>query len=131
MEIMEVLQSILIMAIVAGVCTGIKVSLQYINLKINNNLLDGATFIVQDAVDEVSQTYVESLKNKNKFDKDAQKEALQKAVDIATNNMSYKMKNYIIKNSDNLTDWIISQIESYIWKSKSSGSIATPIKLNG
>lgn len=107
--------------------------LRYFMIISGKHLTNQAIQIVHDTVDEVSQTYVEELKNKNQFDSSAQKEALQIAVDKSTTMMSSKVKDYISNNYDDLTKWIITQVESYIWNNKnvSEDKSQVPIKLNG
>lgn len=132
MDIMNVLLGILIISIVSGVATGSYAVLQYIKIKVNNNIIDGAIEIIQDAVDEVSQTYVDELKERHQFDKESQQEALYRAIEIAQSNLTSKMKDYIVSNFDGLIDWISSQIEIYIWRSKSkTSSDNSTTKLNG
>lgn len=81
-----------------------------------------AVDIVTNAVQTVYQTYVEALKGQNKFDAEAQKEALQKAVDITLSQMSDDVKQYVGDNFGDIVEWIKNQIESTIYKSKQNGS---------
>ena len=84
-----------------------------------------AVDIVTNAVQTVYQTYVEALKGQNKFDAEAQKEALQKAVDITLSQMSDDVKQYVGDNFGDIVEWIKNQIESTIYKSKQNGSKGT------
>lgn len=91
---------------------------QLINSKINNNkaanFLSTATTIIINAVRSVFQTYVEALKNENKFDEASQKLALLKARDIALNQMTDDVKNYITSTYGDLDTWINTNIEATI-----------------
>ncbi len=91
---------------------------QLINSKINNNkaanFLSTATTIIINAVRSVFQTYVEALKKEDKFDEASQKLALLKARDIALNQMTDDVKNYITSTYGDLETWITTQIESTI-----------------
>lgn len=91
---------------------------QLINSKINNNkaanFLSTATTIIINAVRSVFQTYVEALKKEDKFDKASQKLALLKARDIALNQMTDDVKNYITSTYGDLDTWINTNIEATI-----------------
>lgn len=91
---------------------------QLINSKINNNkaanFLSTATTIIINAVRTVFQTYVEILKKEDKFDEASQKLALLKARDIALNQMTDDVKNYITSTYGDLDTWINTNIEATI-----------------
>lgn len=91
---------------------------QLINSKINNNkaanFLSTATTIIINAVRSVFQTYVEVLKKEDKFDEASQKLALLKARDIALNQMTDDVKNYITSTYGDLDTWINTNIEATI-----------------
>jgi hypothetical protein len=91
---------------------------QLINSKINNNkaanFLSTATTIIINAVRTVFQTYVEALKKEDKFDEASQKLALLKARDIALNQMTDDVKNYITLTYGDLDTWINTNIEATI-----------------
>lgn len=91
---------------------------QLINSKINNNkaanFLSTATTIIINAVRSVFQTYVEALKKEDKFDEASQKLALLKARDIALNQMTDDVKNYITSTYGDLDTWINTNIEATI-----------------
>lgn len=92
--------------------------IQLISSKIKDekasSYLTQATNIVLDAVRSVFQTYVEALKKEGKFDADAQLVALNKAKEIALNQLSDDLKEFITKNFGNLTSWLANQIEASI-----------------
>ena len=79
-----------------------------------SSYLTQATNIVLDAVRSVFQTYVEALKKEGKFDADAQLVALNKAKEIALNQLSDDLKEFITKNLGGLTSWLTNQIEASI-----------------
>lgn len=91
---------------------------QLINSKIKNNkavnFLSTATTIIINAVRSVFQTYVEALKKEDKFDEASQKIALLKARDIALNQMTDDVKNYITSTYGDLDTWINTNIEATI-----------------
>lgn len=79
-----------------------------------NRLLKQATEVVLTAVRATFQTYVETLKNKNVFDAEAQKVALSKAKETVLSQLSTEVKSYITTNYGDLNEWITTQIESSI-----------------
>lgn len=73
-----------------------------------------ATQIVTSATRAVFQTYVESLKAEGKFDAHSQLVALERAKDIALNQMKDDVKEYITNNYGSLDSWLTIQIEATI-----------------
>ncbi len=90
----------------------------YLNSKIKDENarihLTTATNIVVNAVRTVFQTYVESLKACGNFNKEAQLTALNKAKDIALEQMTDEVKNFINKNYGSVDAWLTTNIESTI-----------------
>ena len=98
----------------------------YLNSKIKDTnariLLTTATDIVINAVRSVFQTYVDSLKASGSFDAHAQTVALTKAKDIALEQMTDEVKNFIAKNYGSVDAWLTTTIESTINLIKSKNS---------
>jgi hypothetical protein len=92
--------------------------LQDINNEYIRNTLKDAMDIILDTVDTISQTFVDDLKKDGKFDKDKQKEALEKAINQAKKLMSEEVISLIIEKYNDLDEWIRTQIEAYIKKTK-------------
>ena len=90
----------------------------YLNSKIKDEnykiLLTTATDIVVNAVRSVFQTYVESLKASGNFNAEAQLIALNKAKDIALEQMTDEVKEFISKNYGSVDAWLTTTIESTI-----------------
>ena len=90
----------------------------YLNSKIKDTnariLLTTATDIVINAVRSVFQTYVDSLKASGSFDAQAQTVALTKAKDIALEQMTDEVKEFISKNYGSVDAWLTTTIESTI-----------------
>lgn len=90
----------------------------FLNTKIKDEnakkLLTTATDIVINAVRSVFQTYVESLKNSGNFNAEAQVIALNKAKDIALEQMTDEVKEFINKNYGSVDAWLTTTIESTI-----------------
>lgn len=80
--------------------------------------LTDAVNIVTRAVKTTYQTYVEALKDKNAFTKEAQKEALSQAVAIVKTQLNDEAKAYIEGNFGDLEAWIVNCIESVLYDLK-------------
>lgn len=118
-EILINIISVVVTVIVIPLITLLGTKLiQWINAKVSNTtaatLLTTATTIVLNAVQSVFQTYVESLKATGTFDATSQAVALTKAKDIALNQMTDDVKDYITKTYGDLDNWLTTQIESTI-----------------
>ncbi len=100
----------------------------YLNTKITNTKyakhLTDAVSIVMGAVKSTYQTYVEELKDKNMFTKEAQKEALNRAKDIALAQLSQELKTFIETNFGDLEKWIQEAVESSLYDLKNKADKA-------
>lgn len=83
-----------------------------------NEVLHRVRNLVQDAVLTVQQTFTEQLKKDGKFDKEQQKIALQKAIDIILANLTEEAKDILNEIYGDIYKWLEVQIESTIasWK---------------
>ena len=130
----EILNTILTAAITAAgsalvgfIIYGIKKFTSWLSTKTKNAkiqaLLSSADSLADMVVEEVYQTYVEGLKNKNKFDAKAQSEALNMAKNKIQTLMSTEVKDCITSAYSDLGEWITSKIESTIYSRKNNGII--------
>ena len=82
----------------------------FINSKIQNNknanILSNIVRIIGDAVKATYQTYAQALKDKDMFDKDAQINALNQAIDKIESKLTCDMKDFIAKNFGDANAWI-------------------------
>lgn len=76
------------------------------------------TEIVFNGVSCVFQTFVDSLKKANKFDKQAQEEAKQKAFAIIMTQLTPELQEYIQNNFGDVQTYIMNRIESTIYSLK-------------
>lgn len=101
---------------------GVERLIAWLNTKIKDQkaltYLNNAISVITSVVKAIYQTYVEALKNENMFTKEAQEQALNKAVEQAKTTMSAEVKNFITENYGDLTEWIKLQIESAIYTLK-------------
>lgn len=106
----------------------------WINSKISNSknakYLTDAVDVVARAVKVTYQTFVQGLKDKNMFDKEAQLQALNQAKDMVLPQLSQDVKGYIENNFGNVDNWIINMIESTIYDLKNSGGISGEVLID-
>ncbi len=122
-EIVINIISVVVTSIVIPLITylGIKLT-QWFNTKIKGekerNLLTKITEIITNNVASTFQTFVESLKKENKFDLNAQAQALRKTKESIFNELSDEAIQYIDNNFGDFNEWITTQIEATIYKLK-------------
>lgn len=122
-EIVINIISVVVTSIVIPLITFLGVKLtQWFNTKIKGekerNLLTKITEIITNNVASTFQTFVESLKKENKFDLNAQAQALRKTKESIFNELSDEAIQYIDNNFGDFNEWITTQIEATIYKLK-------------
>lgn len=83
-----------------------------------NKYIDDAQKVIANIVLSVSQTYVENLKNAGSFTPEAQKEAKEKAMQMAEDMISEESKNAIIIVYNDYTKYVDNMIESLVNQNK-------------
>lgn len=109
--------------VVTGLASwGVGVLIQFMNSKMKDKELakhlTAVTQIITDAVMGVFQSFVDTLKNNDKFDEAAQEEAKQKALDIVLNQLTPELTDYIKTNYGDIKAWVSNKIESVIYNLK-------------
>ena len=77
--------------------------------------------VVKNAVLETYQLYVEELKEKDKFDREAQKRALQHSLELIKANMSSEVKTWLEANYGDINAYLVGLVEAQIGALKNSG----------
>lgn len=85
-------------------------------------ILNDAVGVVERVVKETQQTYVDSLKNQNIFDKEAQTKALENAKEKIKIQLSKEAIDYINKNYSNFEEWLTTSIEAKLYDLKEKGT---------
>lgn len=80
--------------------------------------VDMACSAALQAVQYTTQTYVDALKAKGEFDKQAQLEALNKAKDVAVSMITEDAKNIITEAYGDFDVWIYTKIEQLVRETK-------------
>lgn len=104
---------------------------KYINVKqkaitadTDNELTNKYVNMLADTITKcviaTNQTYVDSLKNKQAFTKEAQQEAYQKTLDAVMSILSDDAKNYLTSTFGDLETYIEKQIEAAVSENKAT-----------
>lgn len=94
---------------------------KYIKDKELKDIVNSLYELVRTSVLEVYQTYVQELKDKGMFDEKAQKEALQRCLDLIRVNMPDKVKSWLETNVSDIQKYLRSLIEAQIGLLKNGG----------
>lgn len=82
--------------------------------------LQEATDAVLQAVTYTAQTYVDSLKDQGKFDKEAQEKAFRKARDVALQLMTEEARRILEDAYGDMSTWLETKIEQTVKEQKES-----------
>lgn len=82
--------------------------------------LQEATDAVLQAVTYTAQTYVDSLKDQGKFDKEAQEKAFRKARDVALQLMTEEARRILEDAYGDISTWLETKIEQTVKEQKES-----------
>lgn len=127
-EVLNIILSAVSIAVTALVSWGVGTFISWMNSKIKDQTvakhLATITQIVTDAVMNVFQSFVETLKACDSFDANAQKEAKEKAYSIIVNQLTPELVQYIKDNYGDLEEWINNKIEAVIYMLKSTNKLA-------
>ncbi len=106
---------------------GVQIATQTENSKAQK-YINEATDAIATAVTAVSQTYVDALKADNAFTKEAQAEALNRAMNTAIAIMSAEAKEFIVSAYGDLTTYLTAKIEENVRLQKSDiASLASAV----
>lgn len=127
-EVLNIILSALSIVVTGLVSWGVSVLINWMNTKIKDqtlvNHLSAITQIVTDAVMNVFQSFVETLKRNGTFDEAAQKEAKEKAMAIVESQLTGELRKYIADNYGDVQEWLKNKIESVIYSLKASNKLA-------
>ena len=124
-EILMMILKIIVMIFVPAITSILTFYFKkYVNLAIDKhfanqqaNELKQAVDIIADSVNYVQQTYVSTLKQQDKFDVEAQKEAFRAAKERALELMNDSILQTITDNYGSIDTYISTLIESMVSKS--------------
>lgn len=127
-EVLNIILSALSIVVTGLVSWGVSVLINWMNVKIKDqtlvNHLSAITQIVTDAVMNVFQSFVETLKTNGNFNEEAQKEAKEKAMTIIESQLTGELRKYIADNYGDVQKWLNNKIESVIYSLKASNKLA-------
>ena len=106
-----------------------------INTKIKDEkvraCLNSALEVVTRTVKVTYQTYVANIKGTDAWTADAQKNALQLAIDAAKTQLTDEVKNYIAQSGLTVDEWLRQQIEAAIYSLKANSGKEAADNANG
>ena len=82
--------------------------------------LENAYSKIKDVVKAGYQTYISALKDQNLFDKEAQKKALNAAVEAVMVSLPFSTQEVIVQNFGDVRQWITDKIESCLYDLKNN-----------
>lgn len=127
-EILNIILSAVSLLVTGLVGWGVSVFTSWLNTKIADKQVAGyltqITNIVTDAVMNIYQSFVETLKKNGKFDQAAQKEAKEAALKIINSQLTDELKDYIAANYGDITAWLSNKVEAVIYSLKATNKIA-------
>lgn len=127
-EVLNIILSAVSILVTGLASWGVGVLINWMNSKIKDQTLarhlTAVTQIVTDAVMNVFQSFVDTLKKNGNFDEAAQKEAKDRAMEIILNQLTPELKDYITDNYGDIYEWISNKIESVIYSLKSTNKLA-------
>ena len=127
-EVLNIILSAVSILVTGLASWGVGVLISWMNSKIKDQKLaqhlTKITQIVTDAVMNVFQSFVETLKVNGRFDEKAQEEAKDRALDIIQNQLTPELVDYIKENYGDVQEWLSNKIESVIYTLKATNKIA-------
>lgn len=120
--LLNIIQSVLTTVLIPLLGWGVSTLVNFLNSKINNAKIEKyITFagqVVESVVKETSQTYVNSLKESGKFDKEAQEIAFKKSYDTALKLLTKDTLEAIKLVYGDVSTWLTSKIEATVLENK-------------
>lgn len=121
-EILNWILGIATTVVTGLVTTGFFLLRSWISKKMGNNeeskKLNACLTIVENAVKEVFQIYVEALKKDGKFTDDCHEKAKKMATDMILNRLTPALKDFLTTAFGDISIWISNQIETTIYTLK-------------
>lgn len=116
----------LFIGIIGVLISGLGIFVTYlINKWVKNqeikDIVSSLNDVVKKAVLETYQTYVEELKDKDIFDLEAQKIALNRALELIRVNLPSNVETWLKTNFTNFEDYLKGLIEAQIGELKNNG----------
>ena len=120
--LLNIIQSVLTTVLIPLLGWGVSTLVNFLNSKINNAKIEKyITFagqVVESVVKETSQTYVNSLKESGKFNKEAQEKAFKKSYDTALKLLTKDTLEAIKLVYGDVSTWLTSKIEATVLENK-------------
>ncbi len=122
MDWTEIIIAIIQLIIAPLLIWGVKEGIGYIKLKANNEKLafyfDRAEDAIYTAVEEIQQTFVDDVKKRGTWDKEAATQAFELALSKAKSLMSQAVYDMIDHAVGDANTWLTAKIESTVYELK-------------
>lgn len=113
---------VIIAALGGAIIAFLRAKISSINSNSSNELANRIRWEVESAIEDavmaVNQTFVEELKKKNLFDKEAQEEAFDRALDGTLKALSQSTVEFINNTYGDITIWLRDKIEAAVNRNK-------------
>ena len=113
---------VIIAALGGAIIAFLRAKISSINSNSSNELANRIRWEVESAVEDavmaVNQTFVEELKKKNLFDKEAQEEAFDRALDGTLKALLQSTVEFINNTYGDITIWLKDKIEAAVNRNK-------------
>lgn len=109
----------IIVGIVGVIISGLGIFITYlINKYIKNDevkkIMNSLQELVKNAVLDVQQTFVDELKKANKFDLEAQKQAVERCLEVIKVNLPIEIKKWLEANYEDFEKYLRTLIEAQV-----------------
>lgn len=115
------LQAVIIAAVpvvTGAIIKGVQALIKYLGTKVKTDIAKKYLKEMEDAVTKavtcVNQTYVDVLKKQENFTKENQEEALNKAVETATNMLTHEAIEFLQESYGELTELLKTYVEAEV-----------------
>lgn len=77
--------------------------------------------VIEKCINTTTQTYVDALKESNGFDKESQKQAMDKTINSITTLLTEANMELLSTYVGDVTTWLTASVENYLQKTKTDG----------
>ena len=77
--------------------------------------------VIEKCINTTTQTYVDALKESNGFDKESQKQAMEKTINNITTLLTDANMELLSTYVGDVTTWLTASVENYLQKTKDTG----------
>ncbi len=121
-HITQILIDILATALSAALIALIRAGIVWVGTKVKSEkvclALQELSYVLEDGVNYIEQTFVKNAKQYGNWDKNTQKQALESCLAYVTNNLTQSTLDILTEDKDEIEDWLTAKIEAFIYQNK-------------